>query len=130
LNETITRERTDVSLEDQSTEFGVFAVEDADNKEVAEESWDAELYALVSANAEKKVRCSWMDNAVVTLGDAMLAYPRTMTAADGPFLILIVNEMLANPVIEVEDKPEKQEGEAEEELAKLEDERASPENQN
>lgn len=117
----------EAAAEDQATEFKMPDTEAVDN-EVAQEPWDYALFTLVSANAEVKVRCSWMDDAEVTLGDAMLAYPRTMTAADEPFLISVVNEMLANRVIQTEDLGEEPGAEAEQEVVAPEKKQEPQEN--
>lgn len=121
MGETMTYETTeDIAIEDHLTEIDVSNMETADDKGGVEEPWDTELFALVCVNQEERVRCPWMDDAEVTLGDAMLAYPRTMTAVDEPFLISIVNEMLASRVIQT-DEPEKENKKDEEALAEPED---------
>lgn len=122
----MTRERTvDIAAQDQPNGDVVAAKETPPNAEAAEKSWDYELYILVSTNAEVRVRCSWTDEPVVTLGEAMLTYPRAMTEADEPFLRSMVNEMLANPPIETDEEPEKVEAGDEDKLVELEDKRRS-----
>ncbi len=116
MSETITLECTeDIAVEDQPTEFDVFAMEAAvADEEVARKQWGDELEALVRANEEVKVICPWMDGAEVTLTIAMTTYDYgpNPTEADVPVLISVVNELLASRKI-AEDLKEEEEVEEE-----------------
>lgn len=91
------------------------------NKEVSDEKWGGDLTIKVATNAHRFVRCPWMDGAKVTLGDAMTtySYPENMTAADEPFLMSVVDELLASEVLET--------GEVDEEISMSEEISAEPE---
>lgn len=90
----------------------LFDMETTDDEEVVDEQWGDELTELVSVNADEVIRCPWMDDAEVTLSHAMntYEYPPDMTAAYEPFLISVVNELLASRGLE-------EDVESEEELA-------------
>ncbi len=93
------------TAEDLKTEFKAPDLEAGVDEEVCVESWDYDLYMLVHSNQDVIVTCPWMDNAKVTLGDAMTTYeyPPNLTAEDEPFLISVVNELLDSRVIKNEE---------------------------
>ena len=98
--------------------FESFTSDSAGVKEAGQDwSWGYELEAKVSANAHRRVTVSWVGDAVMTVGEAMniYPYPPDLTAADEPFLISVVEELLANEVDDTE-KPEKENEDEPEEL--------------
>jgi hypothetical protein len=78
---------------------------DYSESEEENKQWGNELTAIVGANADVIVRCPWMGGAEVTLGEAMRAFnwPPNLKAEDEPFLISVVEGLLANRVIETEE---------------------------
>lgn len=129
--------------EDSAIEFETPDLE-ADANEVYVEPWGNELLTLVRANQDVIVICPWMDDAELTLATAMTTYeyPPNLTAEDEPFLISVVNELLASRVIESEELEDtvveveaETEVEVDEELAadkneaKLQEDEAMPPNE-
>ena len=77
---------------------------------------DSELTPLVMANADVIVRPSWLGGNEVTLGAAMLNYPRRMTEEMADELIAEVHSLLVNRVIKEDEKePEEKEQSKEDE---------------
>ncbi len=101
MEQTVTIERT---VEDPAIEFET-PDQEFDANEVYVEPWGNELFALVNLNQGVMVTCPWMDGAEVTLGTAMTAYeyPPNLTAEDEPFLVSVVNGLLASRVIEAKE---------------------------
>lgn len=104
MEQTLVFEQT---IEDYPADISAPDLDMGIEEEVYDNSWGDELYELVSSHQDEMVICPWMDNAEVTLGDAMTAYeyPPNLTAEDEPFLISVVSELLNNRVI-MEDEPE------------------------
>lgn len=71
-----------------------------DTSEYEFEPWGDKQRLLVEANQDVIVPCPWMDGEEVTLSTAMntYPYPPNLTAEDEPFLIAVVEELLANRV--------------------------------
>lgn len=94
-------------------EPGTYAAEIASNQEIKDPTWGHTLHDLVSANASVVVECPWMAGAKVTLAEAMTtyAYPSSMTAEDEPFVLLVVHELLATQVQEIEEPQQQSETE-------------------
>lgn len=93
--------------EDQSDESDNSAYEKID---------DTVLYNLVSANANVRVRCYWLQDRVMTLSEAMNAYHSKITDENMDMVIADALQLLANPVTETaelaeEDSPEEEEPE-------------------
>lgn len=90
------RERIDedLNLEPEVVESG----SDTSSEIYEEEQWGDQLHALVQANQDIIVVCPWMNDDRVSLGTAMTTYeyPSNLSAADEPFLISVVYDLLAN----------------------------------
>ena len=79
-------------------------------EEEQDKNWGDALTDLVGANAHVPVKASWMGGAVTTLGQAMESYPWPpgLTAADEPYLISVVLDLLANSPKEEKEAPEQE----------------------
>jgi hypothetical protein len=90
-----------------------FSEYEEEKREEENKQWGNELTAIVGANADVIVRCPWMGGAEVTLSEAMRAFnwPPNLKAEDEPFLISVVEGLLANRVIETEEPEDKEESE-------------------
>ena len=93
------------------------------NQEIKDPTWGDELKNYVLANQDVIVICPWMGGAKVSLGEAMWAYnyPPNMTEADVPAVMAVVNELLANRVLEQEEPEETKEQSAEDETLESEE---------
>lgn len=92
--------------------------ETADKNEIKDPTWGDALRELVAANADVMVRCPWMGGAEVTVSNAMTTfnYPPNLTAADEPYLISVVLDLLANRVEDTkEEEDETEEDQTDEE---------------
>lgn len=69
--------------------------------EMVRESWDTELYNLVAQNAEVLVRCPWLQESVITLSEAITAYPSQLTRETLPLYMSLAYQLLANRVDEI-----------------------------
>jgi hypothetical protein len=112
LSETLVQEPTATSESEGSDNESSDNV--SDEKPSQEKSFprlDGEVFPLVAANAEVIVRCPWMGGAEVTLGDAMVSYPRIMTEEIADLIIADIYLLLANRVEESTEQEEDQLGE-------------------
>ncbi len=95
---------------------------DSNGVENINNEWGSELTGLVAANSDVIVRCPWLGGAEVTLSEAMYTYnyPPNLTAKDEPFLISIVEGLLANRVLGTEELEDEDDLRGEEEPDKEE----------
>ncbi len=112
----------------ENTSYGAMSVLETENQADAADNYVNEthdmqwtrddLTPLVTANANVLVRCHWMQGAEMTLGDAMRSYPNwsLITEENQDIAIAAVLELLANPVVEMEEPAEGSEPEEDEHL--------------
>lgn len=93
------------------------ATGEAESSQEDDKHWGEALTALVAANAGVIVKCPWLGGAEVTLGEAMTTFnwPPNLTAADEPYLISVVERLLANRVEQTEEPEVEEEPEPEDE---------------
>lgn len=103
MSETLTVYDTS-AYETETASYGneTYAAESSPSSQ-EEEPWGTDLMNYVMVNQYVIVRCPWMGGEV-TLGEAMTSYnyPPNMTEKDIPSVIAVVNELLANRVLEEE----------------------------